>query len=368
MWKRKYTPHPYGHKVAWRLSVLISLILGIIMVVGFLYAKAQDLGRGVNVLDLARTNTLIEFLVNTVMFYLLFRYQFWVIRNYKNRQRVIFIFAGSLLLILMLSPAFAKLQMWLAGDEASLPPNVHLTMNFFKDLVVLVIVFLLTALTFIWEQRQKTLLENHKLLSENMKNRYEVLKNQVDPHFLFNSLNTLNGLIGYDDEKAHEYVDQLSAVFRYTMQSKEVLPLNEELDFALSYVYLMKIRYNESIKVTCNVDEKYLKYYILPCGLQLLLENAVKHNIISNKYPLEIIIETTGRDSIAVRNNIRLKPEVERGGGVGLANLNERYLLLFRKEILITESENMFRVEVPLIKELSKNNRITIHQNESCYC
>ncbi|MDR2036862.1 MAG: histidine kinase [Bacteroidales bacterium] len=268
------------------------------------------------------------------------------------------------MLVLFLSPLFAKCQIWLFNENPA-SPNAHLTFNFVKDLIVLVIVFLLTALTFMWEQRQKTRLENQRLLTENLQNRYDVLKNQVDPHFLFNSLNTLNGLIGYDDDKAHEYVDQLSLVFRHTMHNKEILSLSEELDFTMSYIYLMKIRYNDSLQLITNIDDLYLDYYILPCGLQLLIENAIKHNIVSNKYPLEVTIETSGHDTILVRNNIRRKPEVEAGSGVGLANLNERYRLLFRKEIIIKDMDGIFSVEVPLIKEKEKPKVI---QDESYYC
>lgn len=342
---------PYGHKVAWKLSLIISSIMVIIMIIGYLYARSRDLGTGVNFMEISGITTIVNFLANTALMYVLFRYQFWAMRQPNKRKQFLFTIVGSFLLVLALSPLYVRLQIWML-PQVTVPTDVLYTMNFVKDVILLVIVLLFTMLLFMWERQRKTLLENQMLHTENLQNRYDVLKNQVDPHFLFNSLNTLNGLMSYDIEKAHEYVEQLSSVFRYTMQNKEILPLSEELDFAMSYIYLMRIRYNESLRITSHIDEKYLEYYILPCGLQLLIENAVKHNIISTKYPLDIIMETSGHETIIVRNSIRLKPEVHTKGGVGLANLNERYLLLFQKEIIITEVDGFFNVEVPLIKTI----------------
>lgn len=206
--------------------------------------------------------------------------------------------------------------------------------------------------------RQKTLVENEKLISENIRNRYEALKNQVDPHFLFNSLNTLNGLIGYDDGRAHKYVEKLSSVFRYTIQNKEIISLRDELDFTDSYGYLMKIRYGENFTIECDIEEIYFSYYIMPISIQLQVENAIKHNVISNKYPLCIKISTTDSATLTIENKIQPKALPVSGTGIGLANLAERYKLLFHKEVIITNTNNVFRVEIPLIspEKLEENN------------
>jgi LytS/YehU family sensor histidine kinase len=220
-------------------------------------------------------------------------------------------------------------------------------------------------------ERQQTLLENERLIADNIRIRYEVLKNQVDPHFLFNSLNTLDGLIGMDTDKAHEYVQHLSQVFRYAISNKEIMYLKEELNFTESYAHLMKIRYGENFQIQYDIDEKYKTWYIMPISLQLLVENAVKHNVISTKYPLVLTIETTSNDTIRVRNAIQLKKEAEQGEGIGLANLRERYELLFQKEVSITMTD-VFCVEIPLIKELEdtkmKNNRDESSNNRRRAC
>jgi LytS/YehU family sensor histidine kinase len=175
------------------------------------------------------------------------------------------------------------------------------------------------------------------------------LKNQVDPHFLFNSLNTLNSLIKVDADKAQEYVQQLSYVFRYTLQNAEVISLSEELKFTKAYCHLMKIRYGNNLDFEYNIDEKLYDYLIIPLSLQALVENAIKHNVVSNKQPLKVKIEGAG-ESIKVSNPIQLKKEVESGEKIGLANLAERYKLMWKKEIITLNTDNVFEVIVPLMK------------------
>ncbi|MCC8145495.1 MAG: histidine kinase [Bacteroidales bacterium] len=345
----------YGRKTALQLSVIIGLILTIIMLISFFYARSRDIARGYSILDLFNVKSAFNFLTTTLMLYFLFLFQFWVIRNHTpKRRKVWIILVGSVTMIFFLSPFFANMQWWMFKEH--FPLNAYLIIHFVKDLIVLLIAMLFTALIFIWNQNQKNFLENQRLSMMGLQNRYDALKNQIDPHFLFNSLNTLNGLIGYDDDKAHEYLDQLSSVFRYTMQNKQIIQLKDELSFVESYTLLMKIRYNDSLQVECSPDEKYLEYYILPFGLQILIENAIKHNIISNKYPLKITVETTESETICVRNTVRLKPHrVE--SGIGLANLNERYQLLFNKEVVVNQDDDYFTVEIPLIKDIEKYNQ-----------
>ncbi|MDL2223800.1 histidine kinase [Bacteroidales bacterium OttesenSCG-928-M06] len=347
----------YGRKTALQLSIIIGVIFTVIMLISYLYARSRDIVRMHNLLDLFTLKTISNLVTNTLLLYILFLFQFWVIKNHTSpKKKVLIIVCGSILLLFILSPFFAHIQ-WMSFKE-HIPKNVFLSIHFVKDMIVLLIALLFTALIYMWDQNQKTILENQRLSMMGLQNRYDALKNQVDPHFLFNSLNTLNGLIGYDDDKAHDYLDQLSSVFRYTMQNKQIIQLADELNFVQSYISLMKIRYNEGLQIEYKVKEEYLNYYILSFGLQTLIENAIKHNVVSNKYPLTIIIETTDKDTICVQNTIRLKPDkVE--GGIGLANLNERYLLVFNKEVIINQDDVFFSVEIPLIQgqDIEKYNK-----------
>jgi LytS/YehU family sensor histidine kinase len=244
--------------------------------------------------------------------------------------------------------AMAMLQFLRAiipGDLQDYIMEISVKRAFWASFIVFVST--LSISTFI--RNQQTRVENQRLIAENIRNRYEALKHQLDPHFLFNSLNTLDGLIGFDDEKAHQYLQNLSSTFRYTIQNKEITTLKDELNFVETYAYLMKIRYGDNLRIRYAVDEKYHAYYIMPVSLQLLLENAMKHNVIDDRHPLTIHVETTESETVRVSNSIQPKINAEAGEGIGLANLVERYRLLFGMDVVITKT-GVFAVEIPLIK------------------
>lgn len=355
--------HPFTNKSALRLSLTISIFLNAIMFLGYVYNKSLE---DVNIL-----RVVVNFFSDFILLYLLYIFNFRTILNdWKKSTKVWMICVGSLFVTIALSMFFSK------GVIQFLPPvpfpeSLQLITNLIKSLIVYIIVLLSTSLLYSIDRGQKTLLENERLIADNIRIRYEALKNQVDPHFLFNSLNTLDGLIGMNDDKAHEYVSHLSTVFRYAIGNKEIMQLDEELGFTESYAHLMKIRYGDNFQIRYTISDKYRTWYIMPISLQLLVENAIKHNVISTKHPLLITIETTPNDTIRVMNVIRPKNEVEPGEGIGLANLTERYQLLFQKEIIITQTE-AFCVEIPLIKKLEdtkfKNNRHESSNNRRRAC
>lgn len=346
---------PFTAKSALILSICISVIFAFIMLITYLYARAKDIGGGIRFSDIFTMRMLATSFSNVLILYFLFRFQFGVLKKHKEngKRRLLLFVLGSFFIVFALSAMLARIQWTLLGEN--LPINYFLVIHFVKDTVILVITFLFTALLVAWTKQQKAELDIRQLSIENLQNRYNALKNQLDPHFLFNTLNTLNGLIGYDDDKAHEYLDQLSEVFRHTMQNKQIVNLDNELEFVEAYSYLMKIRYNESLQITYNINEQYGSYSILPFGIQSLIENAVKHNVITNKHPLTITVETTDRETLTVRNNVCPKTSGTDAVGVGLANLNERYQLMFNRTIEITQNENYFQVEIPLIKENTIN-------------
>lgn len=222
-----------------------------------------------------------------------------------------------------------------------------------RDYGIAVMVIFSSQILYFSRKQQQMALENAVLQSENIKNRFVALKNQVDPHFLFNALNTLNSLIKTDSDKAQEYVQQLSSVYRYILQNKQVITLEEELKFCDAYCHLMQIRYGDCLQIEQHIDKSYLNYYIIPLSLQILVENAIKHNIISTKRPLKITISTAQNETIRVENPIQMKKTAEAGEGIGLANLSERYFLMWKEEIAISNKDNLFAVEVPLKKHIN---------------
>jgi len=218
-----------------------------------------------------------------------------------------------------------------------------------RDFTIAAVVTLSSLLMYIAEKQQKIALENERLQAEYMKTRFMALRNQVDPHFLFNSLNTLSSLIKTNSRRAEDYLQQLSCVFRYALQNKEVVTLEEELTFTRAYSGMMQIRYEDSLKFEYRIDEKYFACSLIPISLQTLVENAIKHNVVSKRQPLTITVETTDHYTVRVSNPIRSKKEADIGEGIGLMNLSERYRLLWDREISIRCSDDIFEVEIPLI-------------------
>lgn len=354
--------HPFSNVLAFKLSLILGVFLDSVLLLGYVYSSRIE-----HSIELRMGYA---FLTDIILFYSLYSFSFKIIQlDIKKKVKYRFIILGSLVIAGVLNLIFTEGSIHLFHSSL-IATNILIIGNIMKDLIVLLIVLLSTSLLHSISQRQQILLENERLVADNIRIRYEVLKNQVDPHFLFNSLNTLDGLIGLDTDRAHEYVQNLSQVFRYAISNKEIMYLAEELNFTESFAHLMKIRYGENLQIQYNIAEKYRTWYIMPISLQLLVENAIKHNVISTKHPFVITIETTANDSIRVQNVIQQKKEAEQGEGVGLANLTERYQLLFQKEVSITMTD-VFCVEIPLIKELEdtkiKNNRNETGRNSGIH-
>lgn len=192
-------------------------------------------------------------------------------------------------------------------------------------------------------------LEIERLAAENSKSQYQAIRNQVNPHFLFNSLNTLNALIPTNPVLAQKYVEELAILFRHSLGQKEFCSLREELVVAQSYAYLMKMRYGESLSFIFDIPVSSQDKHVVSFALQMLLENAVKHNTISHALPLIIHVFVNGNGNLVVSNPIQAKRSPELSEGIGLQNLVSRYRLLFRKEIYIRMIDHHFEVEIPLL-------------------
>ena len=181
--------------------------------------------------------------------------------------------------------------------------------------------------------------------------QYNILKQQVNPHFLFNSLNILNGLI--EEQKtmeASEYVQKLALLYRYMLQNENehLVRLQEELVFINQYVDLLKVRFPQGFIVEQKINEGYGGRFVVQCSLQVLIENAFKHNIVRAEQPLHIEIESND-DYIIVRNNLQPKSSSEDSTKVGLKNISKQYMAAIGKDIEVIKSENLFEVKLPLI-------------------
>ena len=200
-------------------------------------------------------------------------------------------------------------------------------------------------------QWKENLLRTQALEKANLEARYDTLRNQVNPHFLFNSFNTLLILVA-DNPEASRYVESISEIMRYMLQSrdKESVLLRDELKIAMDYVFIQQSRFGEKLKIEFVVPDNYLHFGIPPLAIQMLLENAIKHNVVSKDDPLSIKVYIFDKEYVVVENTIKPKIDLEPSTGVGLENIRNRYLHLTGKDIVIKREINRFVVMLPLFE------------------
>ncbi|HVN56947.1 MAG TPA: histidine kinase [Bacteroidales bacterium] len=226
--------------------------------------------------------------------------------------------------------------------------NEFFMTNFFVSALVIGCVIVFKVIF----QKQSMTVEYERLKSEALQSQYESLKNQLSPHFLFNSLTALKILIDESPGKAQEYVNSLSKALRYTLRSneKQLVTLKEEMEFMESYLFLIRIRFDSNLTINTRIDEPHYSLKLPPLTIQTLVENAIKHNEISKRKPLAIDIYTPDGEKLRVENIIQKKLTDEEGTGIGLTNLSKQFRLLAGKEITISNDQDRFYVDIPLIK------------------
>lgn len=192
-----------------------------------------------------------------------------------------------------------------------------------------------------------------KLQKENLQSQFEVLKQQVNPHFLFNSLNVLSSLIRVDPDLAELFTEKLSKVYRYVLENKEkdMVTLSTEMDFLTAYLFLIDIRFSGKIVVEIKIDKKHLDLFILPIAVQMIIENAIKHNTYSKAQPLKIEIFVDKQHQLNIINNLRARETKLISTGVGLENITRRYALISDKEPEFTKTEDQYIVKLPLLTQ-----------------
>ncbi len=396
---------PYRTTRALWLAVCSAIILSIVMVLGAISPETHRLQPVFHV----------EYVVvcNLILFALLYLFNFRVERgkwkvesgswltqssNQAIKQSSMRLFGigllGSLIITFAASFIFHLLEEVIYG-QAFNPETINIIINTSSAFIA----YLISQLLYNVTEHQRTLVEKEHLQAENLRIHHEALEQQMSPHYLFNSLNTLDGLIGIDDNRAHSYLRQLAATLRYTLQQSRDVSLADELQFTRSYVYLMQTRYGDALRINIDIPDSMLTRRVPAISLQLLIENAIKHNVITQRYPLEITVKTiepqSGKatesqsqnvtelqsdkvaepksDKVAelqshsathplshsatqtllleVSNPLRPKTDAEASNGIGLDNLAMRYKLLFNKEITIIHADSTFTVQMPLISK-----------------
>lgn len=241
-----------------------------------------------------------------------------------------------------------------------------------KEIYIATILFTLIVsvifhAVYFYKELQAKKMQEQRVIASSANAQFDALKNQLDPHFLFNSLNVLVSLIEENPDAAVDFTTSLSKVYRYVLEqrNKALVSIDEELDFARTYVNLLQMRFEDSMHISIPEYAVQKDLKVVPLSLQLLIENAVKHNIVSTSKPLTLRIYEDG-NTLAVENNLQVKDVVKSSSGVGLQNIAQRYALLSNLKMTIDKTSSHFIVRVPLLNEnesltpLNINNMTTV--------
>ncbi|MGK6343401.1 2TM domain-containing protein [Chryseobacterium sp. DT-3] len=241
----------------------------------------------------------------------------------------------------------------------------YATTNWFMINIALLISAFLHAKSFMEELKKTSRKEvvEQKLIAKSANAQFESLKNQLDPHFLFNSLNVLSSLIDENPAQAQKFTASMSKIYRYVLEQKdkELVTIEDEIEFAKTYCDLLKTRFEDSVDFIFDVKKEDYRRYVVPLSLQLLLENCIKHNFATSSKPLVIKI-FSDNDSLCIENNLQAREQMKESAGIGLANIVQRYALLTKKNVFIEKSEDYFKVKVPILS--TKPNNISVKADD----
>lgn len=264
------------------------------------------------------------------------------------------VMSASVVLVMYLWDYFSVLDYQIKADDLR---NV-LLVGFSVNLIFVT----LYEVYYVMEQLKETMVEKESLKQQALQHEFDVLKNQVNPHFLFNCFNTLSSLISENKEKAEDFLNELSKVYRYLLRNNEdgLSTLENEIRFIRSYYGLLKTRHGDSLEMILDIDKRYHPYLIPSLTLQLLVENVVKHNQLSKHQPLVIEIFTTAGNKLVVNNNLQRRTVKAPSNRVGLENIKAKYDLLNQKGFQVMEDGKNFTVVLPLIWNNQPESRTTI--------
>jgi len=342
----------------WLTFILVVLTGGI--VIQFLLDVIYSLVYRNHTITLDWGAYLFSVLITALVIFGLIRLTSWLNRNYSWESAPgtrfyiqIFVVVGFVV-ILVMSIRFAVRMIIAPNDFIRLLDEIIYASFFFVFSLILVFADLGLNLLNKW---RFSLAEIEKFKKENLETQFEMLRMQVNPHFLFNSLNTLSSLIYQNQDTASNFVRELSAVYRYMLEKRksDLVTVEEEMQFTNSFIYLLALRFDKKLIFKVDVPKDIYKMEIVPLTLQILIENAVKHNVVSMKKPLTINIYAENQDKIVVKNNLQLKEKEIYSAGIGLSNIRSRLELLTDRKLEVEDKEGNFLVKAPILKKYENN-------------
>ncbi len=340
-------------------SLMTGILIGVIL--AFIFIGIQVLGgravefdkRFLTEIGYYLLYSVVLTLINGTFFDYLNHKVVW--RKYA-KHRILIGALGSIVLtmlgifcIRMFTQMYIESQDWttfILGEKA---------IYYIVSLLVTIVISVFFHAIYFYRAWQEKKVKEQKIIAGTASAKFDALKNQLDPHFLFNSLNVLTSLIEEDPDQAQKFTTSLSKVYRYVLEQKDkdLVTIDEELQFAKTYVRLLKRRFEDSIVLDIPEQSSNPEAKIVPLSLQLLLENAVKHTIVTAAKPLYIrVYEENG--TLVVSNNLQEKQVVKKSSGVGLRNIQQRYNILSDRKVVINKTATEFKVQLPMLtKQIS---------------
>ncbi|WAC03210.1 histidine kinase [Lacinutrix neustonica] len=350
---------------AFSIGVLIFLIIGIII-----YFTGSEIEFNEKLLETFIYNqiySVVLYMSNAYVFRLLvarYKSDFYKLKN--------IIFASFFSVLISVFAIFLLrlvAKVFIYNQPFRLFISSESVLNYWFSLTISITVTAIFYIAYYQKHKQENKVKEQKVIAGTASAKFDALKNQLDPHFLFNSLNVLTSLIEENPDSAQKFTTSLSKVYRYVLEqkNKDLVTADEELQFAKTYMSLLKMRFEDSIVFDIPEKAQNPEAKVVPLALQLLLENAVKHNIVTSGKPLHIkIYENEGH--LVVENNLQTKQVVKKSSGVGLNNIRQRYQLLTNKQVSITEDKTHFRVAIPMLtKQITVMKQLPKKQMDDTY-
>jgi len=330
------------------IGSLIFLILGVIQYLnGVTYTNGKEI-----LIDFAynQTYSVVLYMVNYT--YIRFLIKAFNETFFKFRNLVRGILGGTAITVVcifflrMIGEMIVDGETWTQFIDGERPQYYYITF------IISTVISLIFYAAYYYRYKQENRVKEQKIIAGTASAKFDALKNQLDPHFLFNSLNVLTSLIEENPEAATKFTTALSKVYRYVLEqkNKDLVTVSEELKFAQLYMSLIKMRFEDSIVFTYPQTISNPEAKVVPLSLQLLLENAVKHNMVTPSKKLHISIEEKG-GNLVITNNIQTKQVVKESSGVGLQNITQRYQILTDRPVVINENNKQFSIAIPMLTQ-----------------
>jgi len=279
----------------------------------------------------------------------------------EPRKRYMYLIVGGIIGYIMVDVVVDLFTWFFLKPMLNITYKPSILLEIISSVIFSSLFVILYEAMYLSNQLKKSIIEKEKLVKENLTSQLEGLRSQVNPHFLFNSLNTLSSLIPEDPKRANRFVSQMSKVYRYILEfrNEEVVSVKDELDFIEAYAFMVKERFQDNIQIEKDIPTEYHDYHMVPLSLQLLFENAIKHNIISKDKPLTIKVYVHDMH-IVIENNLQAKQTVPSSTKVGLKNIKDRYEFFTDQQVKVNRDQKYFSVRLPLFRNKTDKSSETI--------